>query len=888
MTIRSKTVEWAFPTLTTQLNAATRNDFAAITIYIPETINRKFLNVYVEIQCHENEAAGGTGAGTRIVGIKLGAVAFSDASKAETITQTFYPGKYRFLRNVTSYFESNFGSGTSQTCQVGFQIATQATHGVSAKIYITYQYEDEGQATKTKTVRIPIESPTSSLSATLTEIGTNQVPQLTSSGLLPEASITIRDMWFEVHANDNRADTATDTALELSLDAEGGVGFGTWEYGQGGNRHIFVIWKRNDMDPTAAHAFKARATTATRFVNIVADLCVNYEYDEETTTTVLTSVVMPLPQVASMMHPSDAIGDTYRSVLKFMVEDPSGVTLKQSAVCLNFNSQGGNITPQVLAARVGGQSTRSYTSILNQSQINAAHCSLQHRFDSGGAQGSGLSLARGENSLILDTYQTSNNQVSIPFSVQAVATLNYTASKHEQGSCVHNHTVRWLMQESSLTTSATPFVLTFAPMLPDYQHWITNVGFQLTPLALGAQDTVLLLAEAASDESGGAGWMTLSRITGNTPETCLYWNIVDASDFFRRHPLDPDPRRLNLRRTRSWRLGAVPLSGENSIHCAEMLVTYNAMATLVERGLTTAVAAVPVTIAKSDSTNDVVYSATSISTGGFFFPCFTTGLTMYASANRSGFSAGRSFPFTPSGFSFNQKWKPTGLSGLGFWLRGDLGVTQSGTISAWDDQSANGNDASQGTAGNRPTYQADGGDGFPAASFDGTTDLLEITDAGSIGSTTAFSVSMWIRTGATFPTDGTIIAQWGGTERFLMRVETGGNLVVSISDGSAGTGTAAAVLAISKWYHVAFTYDGAGTGNAGRLKVFLNGVPLTLSFAGTVPATTGNPTTILSIGSRNAASTYFNGYADDIVFVDNRAMTEEEILLHYFYRPRSG
>jgi hypothetical protein len=188
----------------------------------------------------------------------------------------------------------------------------------------------------------------------------------------------------------------------------------------------------------------------------------------------------------------------------------------------------------------------------------------------------------------------------------------------------------------------------------------------------------------------------------------------------------------------------------------------------------------------------------------------------------------------------------------------------------------------------RPTYLADSGDGKAAISFDGTDDQLDITDSASLGSTTAFSVSCWIRTGATFPSNGTIIAQWGATERFLMRVETGGNLVVSISNGSAGTATVSAALAVSTWYLLTFTYDGSGSGNSGKLKVYINAALQVPSFSGTVPTSTGNPTTVLSLGSRNTASTYFNGYIAEVVFVDGRAMTEDEIMRHYWYRPRFG
>ena len=45
---------------------------------------------------------------------------------------------------------------------------------------------------------------------------------------------------------------------------------------------------------------------------------------------------------------------------------------------------------------------------------------------------------------------------------------------------------------------------------------------------------------------------------------------------------------------------------------------------------------------------------------------------------------------------------------------------------------------------------------------------------------------------------------------------------------------------VTGWNHLAITFDGTQTGNANRLKGYLNGSPLTLTFTGTIPSTTSN------------------------------------------------
>lgn len=76
---------------------------------------------------------------------------------------------------------------------------------------------------------------------------------------------------------------------------------------------------------------------------------------------------------------------------------------------------------------------------------------------------------------------------------------------------------------------------------------------------------------------------------------------------------------------------------------------------------------------------------------------------------------------------------PTQLSSNVLWLRADLGITLNGTdVSAWADQSGNGNNVSQGTALAQPAYITDVG-GFPAVRFNGTDDFMTGTITGMTG-----------------------------------------------------------------------------------------------------------------------------------------------------------
>ena len=73
---------------------------------------------------------------------------------------------------------------------------------------------------------------------------------------------------------------------------------------------------------------------------------------------------------------------------------------------------------------------------------------------------------------------------------------------------------------------------------------------------------------------------------------------------------------------------------------------------------------------------------------------------------------------------------PASLSGLILWLRGDMGITLAGAkVSAWADQSGNGNDFAQGVDADRLTYAATDADFLNQPSLSGTATAFGLTRA---------------------------------------------------------------------------------------------------------------------------------------------------------------
>lgn len=71
-------------------------------------------------------------------------------------------------------------------------------------------------------------------------------------------------------------------------------------------------------------------------------------------------------------------------------------------------------------------------------------------------------------------------------------------------------------------------------------------------------------------------------------------------------------------------------------------------------------------------------------------------------------------------------WTPAELpaSQLSYWFKADAGVTLGTGVSAWADQSGNGNHVSQAIGANQPLYVANYRNGLPGLFFDGANDSL--------------------------------------------------------------------------------------------------------------------------------------------------------------------
>lgn len=408
------TLRYSVPTHTanlatdTTLGTATRLDFTTTTLYIPETTDRDFVSVVARMSFRDAFTAANAITGVRM-GVKLGSASTTDTDRSFTQANT---GDHLFdewTLDVTSYFDTNFGSGGSQTCVMALAVSTTSAAdiggGITCELEITYAYDATTGSTRAKTIPIVIGSHSGSLTTSQQEVGVdgtgapsaNQIPILTGgSGLIKEASPTIRQAYIVVEGCENQASTV-DSNPEMEIDSTGASTRGVIEGALQTVmpfRDIF-LYDTATHSTTSAHAFKMRDTTTTaRFPNVGGILWVTYEYDKSSTTRMLNVAIVPLVlpsgeathiQNGGISNNVEADAFTYEA--QFDIQEPGTVTLERAGIQYHAHNQQSGSGYWWKAV---SQTARTYTP-----QTTTSEAVSFHRTDFG----SGWTVARGFNRL---------------------------------------------------------------------------------------------------------------------------------------------------------------------------------------------------------------------------------------------------------------------------------------------------------------------------------------------------------------------------------------------------------------------------------------------------------------------------------------------------------
>lgn len=226
------------------------------------------------------------------------------------------------------------------------------------------------------------------------------------------------------------------------------------------------------------------------------------------------------------------------------------------------------------------------------------------------------------------------------------------------------------------------------------------------------------------------------------------------------------------------------------------------------------------------------------------------------------------------GAAFN----PAQLSPLA-WYDASIAACYPGTGTAVTDIGGAGND---GTLTNGVTFTTTDGGAFVFASASSQyIDLTSIASGAKLSGKSGFSCSAFIKTTA----GQRALFSYGATSAFTTDTfvaTTATTLFSQVNNGADGGGQITYTIPAG-YFHYALIFDGTQTGNANRLKLFINGVQQTLTFTYTVPSTTGSPSSPLArVGSYGSSPTgwYMQGSIANIAIFD-KALTNADITSLY-------
>ncbi len=181
------------------------------------------------------------------------------------------------------------------------------------------------------------------------------------------------------------------------------------------------------------------------------------------------------------------------------------------------------------------------------------------------------------------------------------------------------------------------------------------------------------------------------------------------------------------------------------------------------------------------------------------------------------------------------------------------------------------------TLANSPSFNAANGGFF---TFDGTDDYVDLGDL-QLSHVTQYSIGCWFYlSDITTTNNGAILGRNHIRPTQLSMLFYSSELRIRSRNQFSNYGKIdiSTITSNNKWTHLFVVFDGSGTGNAERLKCFIDGEQVTLSFNGTIQSDTGTVRTDYTIG--RGTSTYLDGGISNFK-IYKRALSARRIRANY-------
>lgn len=172
--------------------------------------------------------------------------------------------------------------------------------------------------------------------------------------------------------------------------------------------------------------------------------------------------------------------------------------------------------------------------------------------------------------------------------------------------------------------------------------------------------------------------------------------------------------------------------------------------------------------------------------------------------------------------------------------------------------------------------------------YNGTTEFSNTRTISNMSGAAAWSASIWV-----FALIGGVAGypysiSNGGAAPFLweLQLNTDGSAaaVVETAGASVSTGTATSAFINSVFTHFAMVYDGKGSTDADKLKLYSQGVQKTLTFGGAAIGTTlDSLSNVMYLAIREGGSNFYPGFLNQFRMWDI-PLTAQEVELDRLYR----
>lgn len=167
--------------------------------------------------------------------------------------------------------------------------------------------------------------------------------------------------------------------------------------------------------------------------------------------------------------------------------------------------------------------------------------------------------------------------------------------------------------------------------------------------------------------------------------------------------------------------------------------------------------------------------------------------------------------------------------------------------------------------------------------FDGVDDYVNIGNMDMVNGISQLTISGWVKRNAAFSYGALFFKEQSLAEWIEVAFHSLYGFIFVPGGVDVGYGYIP-MPAGTSWNFYTAVFDGTQTGNANRLKIYLNGVQQTVSWLlpADVPAVTASPVATANIGRDMFNSLTLNGSIDDVC-IYNRALSASEIASLYEY-----